>query len=249
MKGFKLFLSALVMLPVVYTAAVFAAPEQKRTSIRRQADVAQQNTKKTNAVIRTTNPRTVGTSTTQTRGNTKSQNVVARPQTTVARNVSNSIRPETGNVQSRSATTTQPRVISSRKNTNKTRATVSRNTTSTSATSILSRDYSKCRDVFNTCMDEFCANKDTQLKRCACSTRYSEFKNSKANLDAVEDKLLDFSQRLLTVNMDKEDALAINQATEGELAYDTKDTSESKKILDQISICLMESLTDSGGRG
>ena len=84
-------------------------------------------------------------------------------------------------------------------------------------------------------MDEFCANKDSQLKRCACSSRVNEFDNVKAQLSQVEDKLLDFNQRLLTVNMDKEDALAISQATEGELAFQQEDTTASKELLDEIS--------------
>lgn len=96
-------------------------------------------------------------------------------------------------------------------------------------------DYKKCREIFYNCMDEFCAAKDTQLKRCACSSRIHEFDNVKKQLDQVEDKMLDFSERLLTVNMDKEDAAAISIATEGEIAYNTKDTSASKKILDEIS--------------
>ena len=54
-------------------------------------------------------------------------------------------------------------------------------------------------------------------------------------MDQIEDKLLDFNQRLLTVNMDKEDALAISQATEGEIAFLQEDTSASKELLDEIS--------------
>lgn len=84
-------------------------------------------------------------------------------------------------------------------------------------------------------MDEFCANKDSQLKRCACSSRIHEFDSVKKQLSAVDDKMLDFSQRLLTVNMDKEDAQALFQATEGELAFNQKDTSSSKKMLDEIA--------------
>ncbi len=94
-------------------------------------------------------------------------------------------------------------------------------------------------------MDEFCANKDSQLKRCACSSRINEFNSTKQNLANVEDKLLDFSQRLLTVNMDKEDALAMNQATAGELAFAAEDTSESKKMLDEIAKKLNTSFNDS----
>ena len=100
---------------------------------------------------------------------------------------------------------------------------------------ILNRNYSACKDVYYECMDEFCANKDSQLKRCACSSRISEFDRTKRQLDKVEDKMLDFSQRLLTVNMDKEDAAALSVATEGELAFNQKDTSASKKLLDQIA--------------
>ena len=84
-------------------------------------------------------------------------------------------------------------------------------------------------------MDEFCANKDSQLKRCACSARVSEFDGIQNQLDQIEDKLLDFNQRLLTVNMDKEDAMAISQATEGEIAFLQEDTSASKELLDEIS--------------
>ena len=100
---------------------------------------------------------------------------------------------------------------------------------------IMGRDYKTCRQVYYECMDEFCANKDAQLKRCACSSRLHEFDRVKKQLANVDEKLLDFNQRLLTVNMDKEDAEALFTATEGELAFNQKDTSASKKILDEIS--------------
>lgn len=99
----------------------------------------------------------------------------------------------------------------------------------------MNANHKECREIFYNCMDEFCANKDTQLKRCACSSRLHEFDSVKKQLDAAEEKMLDFSQRLLTVSMDAEDAAALNIATEGELAFNQKDTSESKKILDEIT--------------
>ena len=107
---------------------------------------------------------------------------------------------------------------------------------------IKSLNYSKCKTVYYECMDEFCANKDTNLRRCACSARIHEFDNIKKQLADVEDKMLDFNQRLLTVSMDKEDAAAINVATAGELGYQTKDTSQSEKLLQKIT----DSLNDSG---
>ena len=103
---------------------------------------------------------------------------------------------------------------------------------------IKSADYSKCKTVYYECMDEFCANKDANLRRCACSSRVHEFDNIKKQLDKAEDKMLEFNQRLLTVSMDKEDAAAINIATEGETAFNIKDKSESEKILKKITKAL-----------
>ncbi|MBN1324647.1 MAG: hypothetical protein JW974_00260 [Alphaproteobacteria bacterium] len=105
-------------------------------------------------------------------------------------------------------------------------------------------NYKKCREVYYSCMDEFCANKDTQLKRCACSTRIHDFDKIKEKMSKVEDKILDFNERLLTVNMDEEDAAAISTATDGEVAYQQDDKSDSKSILDQISKKLKASTTD-----
>ena len=110
---------------------------------------------------------------------------------------------------------------------------------------ILTRNFSKCRDVFHSCMDEFCANKDSQLRRCACSSRANEFEKTKQKLAQAEDKLLSFSERLITVNMNEEDVIAMNQATEGELAYAADDKSESKKLLDQIAKKLNTSFDNS----
>ena len=109
-------------------------------------------------------------------------------------------------------------------------------------TNIKSLNYSKCKTVYYDCMDEICANKDTDLRRCACSSRVHEFDNIKKQLSNVEDKMLDFNQRLLTVSLDKEDAAAINVASEGETAFATKDTSASEKLLQKIT----ETLNTSG---
>lgn len=126
-------------------------------------------------------------------------------------------------------------------------ATIARSGTTTPSTidTIQSRNYSACRDIFFECMDEFCANKDSSLKRCACSARIHDFDKTKQQLSKIEDKLLDFSQRLLTVSMDQEDALAINTATEGEVAYAVDDTSKSKKMLDDIAKKLNASFDNS----
>jgi hypothetical protein len=112
------------------------------------------------------------------------------------------------------------------------------------AAAIASTDYKKCREVFYSCMDEFCAAKDTQLKRCACSSRMHEFDGIKNRMGNIEDKILTFNERLLTVNMDKEDAAAIIKATEGETAYQQDDKSASKKVLDEIAKKLRSNTAD-----
>ena len=126
-------------------------------------------------------------------------------------------------------------------------ARVARSATNTDeiVAAITSRNFSACRDIFFECMDEFCANKDSTLKRCACSSRIHDFDKTKEQLTQVEDKLQEFSQRLLTVSMDKEDAMALNTATEGEIAYATDDTSKSKKMLDEIAKKLNASFNNS----
>ncbi len=106
---------------------------------------------------------------------------------------------------------------------------------------IKSKDYSKCKTVYFECMDEFCANKDTTLRRCACSSRTHDFDDIKKQLSTAEEKMIGFNQRLLTVGMDKEDALVINSATEGEIAFGKTDSSESEKILQKITQTLNES--------
>ena len=118
-------------------------------------------------------------------------------------------------------------------------------TTNTARANVMSANYTKCRDIFYSCMDEFCANKDSQLKRCACSSRVNEFDGVQEQLNTAEEKMLDFSQRLLTVNMDREDAAALFTATEGELAFNKPDTSASQRTLDKITKNLSQSFDSS----
>ncbi len=113
---------------------------------------------------------------------------------------------------------------------------------STKISNIKSLDYSKCKTVYYECMDEFCANKDSNLRRCACSARIHEFDSIKQQLNDAEDRMNEFNQRLLTVSMDKEDAAALNIATEGETAFQITDKTESEKLLQKIT----DSLNTSG---
>ena len=259
MKGIRLLFTACIAPLIMNTAVADNVKTVSRSVPRRTATVAHPTSARERGTVtpRKTTPSTTSTTTARTAANTS---VRERTATTATRAIS-----------SRTATTPQKKTLSSRTATTPTRsATTARSGITTrsektrtntsrltnrgrSATSqptitregILARDATKCRSVFYECMDEFCANKDTQLKRCACSTRINEFRGLQENLDLVEEKLLDFGQRLLTVSMDKEDAAVLNQATAGELAFDTADKSESKKHLDEIAKKLNTSFDDS----
>lgn len=189
------------------------------------------------SAITAISPRT--TSTVQSRATapaTTAKRVITRTATAPARTTSRTTTTATTNA--RTTRTAGVRATTAR-------AATDTATTQLTASDIINRDYKKCREVYYNCMDEFCANKDSQLKRCACSSRVNEFDSAKKNLSTVEEKMLDFNQRLLTVNMDKEDAAALNKATEGETAFHKKDTSKSKQMLDEIAKKLNTSFNDS----
>ena len=225
MKGLNLFLAACFVVPSINGAM---AANTKRTAISRTQDTP-----------------TRSATSMQTRGNTATRN-------TVNKNLTQRTNQTTQTEKSRVATS---RNYVPTRNTKKPNITVRQTalrpsvqrsarlngkartaTTTLTRESVMQRDFSKCKTVFFDCMDEFCANKDAQLKRCACSGRSNEFRATQKSLDNVEDKLLDFSQRLLKVNMDPSDAAVINQETAGEKAYrETKDKTASKKTLDSIA--------------
>ena len=268
MKGIKLLL-AVLLAPLAFQAAADDASDIARAATRRSASTTITNnrqkptttpTKKATTASRatdigksgttvrertqttTTTPRT-GTTTTRTASTMDTKRVSARTATVTPR----TIKTTQSRTMATTARTGTPTTRTSNKSRTATQPTRARTATATATTApdMLNRDFSKCRTVFYDCMDEFCANKDTQLKRCACSSRIHEFDSTKQNLANVEEKLMDFSQRLITVNMEREDAEALYKPTEGELAYATDDTSASKKMLDEIAKKLNTSFNDS----
>ena len=253
MKGLRLFFAA-CLAPLVFQAvAADSTQTASRTANRRAPLATTTNTvrTRTGAPSRGTSPapsrassaqtvrqRSTGTNTNNRALHTRT---AATPQKVVSTRASTTISPRTIKTTTRNTTTRN-----TTRTPNRGRSTTEQpTTTAPTRDEIIARDPKKCREVFYGCMDEFCANKDSQLKRCACSARINEFKGLEQNLTMVEDKLLDFSQRLLTVSMDKEDAAVLNQATAGELAFAQDDTSQSKKMLDEIAKKLNTSFNDS----
>lgn len=253
MKGLRLFFAA-CLAPLVFQAvAADSTQTASRTANRRAPLATTTNTVRTRtsapsrgtspAPSRTSSAQTVRQRSTGTNTNNRALHTrtAATPQKAVSTRASTTISPRTIKTTTRNTT-----ARNTTRTPNRGRSATEQPTTATpTRDEIMARDPKKCREVFYGCMDEFCANKDSQLKRCACSARINEFKGLEQNLTMVEDKLLDFSQRLLTVSMDKEDAAVLNQATAGELAFAQDDTSQSKKMLDEIAKKLNTSFNDS----
>lgn len=255
MKRRILSFAVCLALSVFGTDVAFAAENTRGTQRRDNTSISTNTntssrgkaTEKSKTQTRTDSSRTTvkqrTSPTTQNRSNSTS-NTATRQNVKPRSNTSQST-----SVQSRTTNTARNTVVNrpetKRKNT-ATRTAVSSKSVSRAGTrtpelnetkisDIKSKDYSKCKSVYYECMDEFCANKDTSLGRCACSTRIHEFDSIKKQLSNAEDKMLDFNQRLLLVGLDKEDAAAVNVASDGEIGYATKDTSKSEKLLQKIT--------------
>ncbi len=95
--------------------------------------------------------------------------------------------------------------------------------------------YSSCRDAYATCMDQMCANANDTYRRCFCSDRFTEFRDTSDRLDEALKLLAEFQNvNLDAVNKTAAEVDAMYSATEGEQAI-KRDTSASQKLLDSIS--------------
>lgn len=94
--------------------------------------------------------------------------------------------------------------------------------------------YAGCYDTYNTCMDQFCAAANNNYRRCFCSDKFKEFRDTEAAISQAKTLLLSFSDNNLNV-VDKtaEEVRAMYSATEGEKAL-KKDVSASSKMLAEI---------------
>ena len=212
-------------------------------TIAASSRVANATTKKAQSLReRTTTPR--ATANVSTTSRTATRNISPRATVNTSSRATTTSRtattPNTARTATMPRTATRAPITSNRTTSTAQRASIARSAKDTETVNnlrdaVMNANAKECREIYYNCMDEFCANKDSQLKRCACSSRLHEFDSVKKQLENAEEKMLDFSQRLLTVSMDAKDAAALNVATEGELAFNQKDTSESKKILDEIT--------------
>ncbi|MBP5364002.1 MAG: hypothetical protein J6Y49_01475 [Alphaproteobacteria bacterium] len=144
----------------------------------------------------------------------------------------------------RSAKTTGPaRAANARSTTNARTAStpnVSRTASTARATAVfndvskIGSGYAACRDSYATCMDQFCANANDTYRRCFCSSRFADFRNTENALDEAKTLLMKFEDNNLNaVDKTAAEVNAMYTATVGEAAI-KKDTSGAAKILDEI---------------
>jgi hypothetical protein len=118
---------------------------------------------------------------------------------------------------------------------NMSRAGTARATAVFSDLSKMGTGYQNCRESYNTCMDQFCANANDTWRRCYCSDKFTEFQDTEAALDQAKTLLMQFQDNNLNaVDKSAAEVNAMYQATVGEAAI-KKDVSASQKIMTEIA--------------
>ncbi len=171
------------------------------------------------------------------------KNTVARsatPAVTTNRSADTTARSATKAKVSRSATT-QGKVNARAATTMQTKSGIARAATLARATAVfndvskIGGGYAQCRDSYATCMDQFCANANDTYRRCFCSQRFSEFRDTEAALEEVKVLLQRFEDNNLNaVDKTASEVNAMYTATVGEAAI-KKDVSGAQNTLNEIS--------------
>ncbi|MDE6571054.1 MAG: hypothetical protein K2L95_02440 [Alphaproteobacteria bacterium] len=94
--------------------------------------------------------------------------------------------------------------------------------------------YATCRDSYSTCMDQFCAKANETYRRCYCSGKFAEFRDTENALDEAKILLMRFEDNNLNaVDKTAAEVNAMYTATVGEAAI-KNDTSAAASVLNEI---------------
>ncbi|MCQ2562365.1 MAG: hypothetical protein MJ158_01990, partial [Alphaproteobacteria bacterium] len=111
---------------------------------------------------------------------------------------------------------------------------ISRATTGTNY-SVNNSDTDTCKEIYFTCMDQFCATVNPDYRRCICSSKINTIQQQQNSISRTNSELQDFQNyNIDAISKTKNEVLAMSTATEGEQAI-KKDTSESGAILQNIT--------------
>ncbi|MBQ7949995.1 MAG: hypothetical protein IJ276_03370 [Alphaproteobacteria bacterium] len=94
--------------------------------------------------------------------------------------------------------------------------------------------YAGCRDAYATCMDQFCAKANETYRRCFCSSRFTDFRDTEYAMDEAKRLLMQFEDNNLNaVDKTAAEVNAMYTATVGEMAI-KNDVSGAQSILNEI---------------
>ena len=94
--------------------------------------------------------------------------------------------------------------------------------------------YEQCKNAFFTCMDQFCAKANDTYRRCFCSSKFEEFRDTENALDEAKSLLMRFEDNNLNaVDKSAAEVDAMYSATVGEMAI-KNDTSAAAATLSEI---------------
>ena len=108
-------------------------------------------------------------------------------------------------------------------------------------------EYESCKKSYFTCMDQFCALKNDDYRRCSCSNRIDGLVSARESLIETGNQITVFNENLDTVGMTAAQAKSLHTATDGENAL-TSDTSASKALLQAIMNSIRGGDTTVGGK-
>ncbi len=254
----KIFKVSFIVLALIADRAVFAAqaPNPRGTSTTVSSSRGDGR-----EVRHVSAGSTAGTNTVS--GGVASRSATRRPATTVSRAASVISMPASGTVSARSAatprnasavkTTSASHSIVGRAASNSVvRAAQTKSAARSATTSNVSRagtaratavfddiskiggGYSACREAYATCMDQFCAKANDTYRRCYCSAKYEEFRDTENALDQAKTLLLQFEDNNLNaVDKTAAEVNAMYSATIGEQAI-KNDTSAAAATLSEI---------------
>ena len=95
--------------------------------------------------------------------------------------------------------------------------------------------YANCRDAYATCMDQFCAKANETYRRCYCSSRFTEFRDTEYAMDEAKRLLMQFEDNNLNaVDKTAAEVNAMYTATVGEMAI-KNDVSGAQAMLNEIT--------------
>ncbi|MCQ2562742.1 MAG: hypothetical protein MJ158_03980, partial [Alphaproteobacteria bacterium] len=150
---------------------------------------------------------------------------------------------KSANINTARTATNTSKIVRSAMNMNKVRSATSPNNygkRSARATAIygdeskMGAGYASCKTAYATCMDQFCGKANETYRRCYCSDRFRNFRDTEEALDSALSMLADFQNNNLdAVTKTAAEVGAMYSASEGEAAI-KKDTSASQKLLDSI---------------